>query len=61
MKSRYSESLTNGKEIAMTNRHRAEATIASDKRAFETCPSRRAHRFRRRASGPAGIFEERKA
>jgi len=61
MKFRYNESLTNGKEIAMTNRHRAEATIASDKRAFGTCPSRRAHRDRRRAACPAGVIEERKA
>ena len=45
----------------MTNRHRAEATAAPDDRARATCPSRRVHRDRRRASRPAGIFEERKA
>ena len=45
----------------MTNRHRAEATAAPDNRAPETCPSRLVHRARRRASGPASIFEERKA
>ena len=45
----------------MTNRHRGVATIASDKRAIGTCPSRRAHRNRRRAASPAGIFVERKA
>lgn len=45
----------------MTNRHRAESTAAPDDLALWTCPSRRVHRDRRRASGQAGIFEERKA
>ena len=57
----FNECLTNSKKVAMTNRYRAEATTASDKRALGTCPSRRAHRDRRRASGLAGVIEEKKA
>ena len=45
----------------MTNYYWAEATAAPDNRAPGTCPSRLVHRDRRRASGPAGVIEERKA
>lgn len=48
------------KEIDMTNRQRTEAKIVPDGRPAGTCPSRPVLRNRRRASGRADIFEERK-
>ena len=48
------------KDIAMTNRHRTEAEIVLDDRAFGTRPSRSVLRNRRRAESRADIIEEMK-
>ena len=56
----FEESNVFVKNIAMTNRHRTEAMIVPDDRAFGTGRSRDSLRNRRRAECRADRFEERK-